>query len=194
MSGALRIAVASGKGETGKTTVATNSAVVLAKSGARSAYVDCDVEEPNGYPFLRPSLHTTRGVSIPISEVDEARRTDRWEELRRIAAIVERFRPTRVQLNTVSRPPAEACALATPREFLESLPQLFSVPCEVIAKPPSMPPTVAAESSEIEDEIVALLKRRPCTVEGIAVGLGLRPNEVLKHLEALCARGSIRSE
>lgn len=120
--------------------------------------------------------------------------TDRWEELRRIAAIVERIRPTRVQLNTVSRPPAEACALATPREFLGSLPQLFSVPCEVIAETPSMPPTVAAEGSEIEEEIAALLKRRPCTVEGIAVGLGLRPNEVLKHLEALCAKGSIRSE
>ncbi|NMB77273.1 MAG: radical SAM protein [Myxococcales bacterium] len=120
--------------------------------------------------------------------------TDRPEELKRVAAIVDRIRPTRVQLNTVSRPPAEACALATPREVLERLLQLFSVPCEVIAEHPSMPPAGAAESSDIEDEIVALLKRRPCTVEGIAAGLGLRPNEVLKHLEALCARGSIRSE
>lgn len=53
--------------------------------------------------------------------------TDRREELRRIAAIVDRIRPTRVQLNTVSRPLAEACALATPREVLESLLRLFSV-------------------------------------------------------------------
>ncbi len=120
--------------------------------------------------------------------------TDRPEELRRIAAIVDRIRPTRVQLNTVSRPPAEACALAAPREVLESLVLLFSVPCEVIAERHSVPPAGPAESGDIEGEIVALLRRRPCTVEGIAAGLGLRPNEVLKHLEALCARGSIRSE
>ena len=120
--------------------------------------------------------------------------TDRPEEFGRMAAIVEKIRPTRVQLNTVSRPSAEACALATPREVLESFLQLFSVPCEVIAEHPSMPPAGPAESDDIENEIVALLRRRPCTVEGIAAGLGLRPNEVLKHLEALCARGSIRSE
>jgi wyosine [tRNA(Phe)-imidazoG37] synthetase (radical SAM superfamily) len=120
--------------------------------------------------------------------------TDRPEEFRRMAAIVERIRPTRVQLNTVSRPSAEACALAARREVLESLLQLFSVPCEVIAECPSMLPAGPAESDDIENEIVALLERRPCTVGGIAAGLGLRPNEVLKHLEALCARGSIRSE
>ncbi|NMB77264.1 MAG: P-loop NTPase [Myxococcales bacterium] len=75
MSGALRIAVASGKGGTGKTTIATNLAVVLAETGARTAYVDCDVEEPNGHLFLRPAIHATREVSIPVPEVDEARCT-----------------------------------------------------------------------------------------------------------------------
>jgi hypothetical protein len=36
--------------------------------------------------------------------------------------------------------------------------------------------------------------RRPCTVEGIATGLGLCPNEVLKHLDVLCAKGVIRTQ
>lgn len=75
MSGALRIAIASGKGGTGKTTLATNLAIVLAETGARAAYVDCDVEEPNGHLFLRPALHATREVSIPVPRVDEARCT-----------------------------------------------------------------------------------------------------------------------
>lgn len=75
MSGALRIAIASGKGGTGKTTIATNLAVVLAETGARTAYVDCDVEEPNGHLFLRPTIQATREVSILVPEVDEARCT-----------------------------------------------------------------------------------------------------------------------
>lgn len=72
MSGSLRIAVASGKGGTGKTTIATNLAVVLAETGAPTTYIDCDVEEPNGHLFLQPTLHVVRKVSIPVPEVDEA--------------------------------------------------------------------------------------------------------------------------
>ena len=57
----IRIAVASGKGGTGKTTIATNLAVALAEAGVRVAYVDCDVEEPNGHIFLKPTIRTAPG-------------------------------------------------------------------------------------------------------------------------------------
>lgn len=46
----LNIAILSGKGGTGKTTVSTNLSAVI---GAN--YIDCDVEEPNGFIFLNPS-------------------------------------------------------------------------------------------------------------------------------------------
>lgn len=75
MTRPIRIAVASGKGGTGKTTVATNLAVALAEAGRRVAYVDCDVEEPNGHIFLKPTLKGVQEVSIPVPEVDEARCT-----------------------------------------------------------------------------------------------------------------------
>jgi len=71
----LRIAIASGKGGTGKTTIATNLAFVLAEAGERVAYVDCDVEEPNGHLFLSPRIRERRTVSIPVPEVDEAKCT-----------------------------------------------------------------------------------------------------------------------
>jgi MinD superfamily P-loop ATPase len=73
--GPIRIAVASGKGGTGKTTVATNLAVTLAEAGVPVAYVDCDVEEPNGHIFLRPTIRIRREVSIPVPQVDESRCT-----------------------------------------------------------------------------------------------------------------------
>jgi len=50
----MRIAVASGKGGTGKTTVATNLAVTASRTGRSVGYLDCDVEEPNRALFLKP--------------------------------------------------------------------------------------------------------------------------------------------
>jgi len=68
----MRIAVASGKGGTGKTTVATNLAHVASLNGQRVAYVDCDVEEPNGHLFLRPQI-TSRGAAVRlVPKVDPA--------------------------------------------------------------------------------------------------------------------------
>lgn len=52
----MRVAVASGKGGTGKTLVATSLAWLLARDAHRVAYVDADVEEPNGHLFLHPEL------------------------------------------------------------------------------------------------------------------------------------------
>jgi wyosine [tRNA(Phe)-imidazoG37] synthetase (radical SAM superfamily) len=120
--------------------------------------------------------------------------TDRREEVERIAAIVDKVRIDCVQLNTVSRPPAEASALAVAVDGLEKLRGLFTCPCEVIAETRQSPHVYSSSGENMEDPIVALLSRRPCTVEGIATGLGLRPNEVLKHLDVLCAEGSIWSE
>ena len=50
----MKIAIASGKGGTGKTAVATNLAYTIAQIGRVVQYLDCDVEEPNGHIFLKP--------------------------------------------------------------------------------------------------------------------------------------------
>lgn len=118
---------------------------------------------------------------------------DRRDEVARIAAIAERMRLDRVQLNTVSRPPTEASALALAPRDLEQLSGLFSCPCEVIAETRHDGAELAAGSEHGAERIVALLGRRPCTVEGIATGLALAPNEVLKHLDRLCAEGVVRA-
>jgi len=71
----MRIAVASGKGGTGKTTVATNLAWVAAAGGRDVAYLDCDVEEPNGHIFLKPAIAEERVIERLIPEVDPDRCT-----------------------------------------------------------------------------------------------------------------------
>jgi MinD superfamily P-loop ATPase len=71
----MKIAVASGKGGTGKTTVATNMAYVASSDGHTVAYLDCDVEEPNGALFLRPDITESDPVRVSIPKVDLAKCT-----------------------------------------------------------------------------------------------------------------------
>jgi len=66
----LVIAIASGKGGTGKTTVATNLAVTLARRGVGVTYLDCDVEEPDGHIFLKPEISSRQDVTVPIPKID----------------------------------------------------------------------------------------------------------------------------
>ncbi len=60
----MRIAIASGKGGTGKTFVATNLAAV-----AGAAYVDCDVEGANGHLFLSPEVRDEHEATVPVPAV-----------------------------------------------------------------------------------------------------------------------------
>jgi len=61
------ISVASGKGGTGKTTVATS----LALSVPNTQILDCDVEEPNAHIFLKPSLVSQEEVFIPVPQINQ---------------------------------------------------------------------------------------------------------------------------
>jgi MinD superfamily P-loop ATPase len=64
------ISVASGKGGTGKTLVATNLALSL-KDSHKVMFLDCDVEEPNAHVFLKPAITSSEAVFIPVPKVDE---------------------------------------------------------------------------------------------------------------------------
>lgn len=66
----MKIVVASGKGGTGKTTIATNLACSIARTGKVVQYLDCDVEEPNGHIFLKPDIEQTQSVTIGVPEVN----------------------------------------------------------------------------------------------------------------------------
>jgi len=66
----MRLTVASGKGGTGKTTVAVNLALSLAAAGAQPLYLDCDVEAPNAALFLHPQLTESLEIGQLIPEVN----------------------------------------------------------------------------------------------------------------------------
>lgn len=64
----MKIAIASGKGGTGKTLISTSLALSIGKN---VQFLDCDVEEPNAHIFLKPKTGKTEKVSVLVPEVDE---------------------------------------------------------------------------------------------------------------------------
>jgi len=68
------ISVASGKGGTGKTLVATSLALSL-KDSHKVMLLDCDVEEPNDHILMKPKITSSEPVLIPVPKVDETKCT-----------------------------------------------------------------------------------------------------------------------
>ena len=68
----IKIAIASGKGGTGKTFVATNIFFILLQNNYRAMLVDCDAEAPNDVAFFDAELINSNEVThqVPVINTD----------------------------------------------------------------------------------------------------------------------------
>ncbi len=110
-------------------------------------------------------------------------------EIDSIVEIAERIAPDRVQLNTVTRPPAENYAAAVPMERMREIALCFNPPAEIIAE--YRHDADRTDLALTRDAVLNTLRRRPCSVEDIASGLGIHRNEAIKYLEELLSLGQI---
>ena len=117
--------------------------------------------------------------------------TDSNAEVEKIATLATRIRPERVQLNTVSRPPAEAFAHPVPAGRMEVLARLFEGKAETIAEQEAGESQPLTPLSVTDQDILALLSRRPCTAQDVSMGLGLHITEAAKRLESLIQQGRL---
>ncbi len=107
-----------------------------------------------------------------------------------IARIAERIRPDKVQINSVCRPPAESWALPVSASRLLEIQKRFPLPhVEIIAEHLDDMAHTAFRTQIREEDILALIERRPCTAAGAAAGLNIHVTEAIKHLEMLVADG-----
>ena len=112
-------------------------------------------------------------------------------DVAKIADLVKAIAPNRVQLNTAVRPPAEEYAFAAPKKDMEALAGLFDPPAEVIAEFSS---TMSKSTEATESDILAMLERRPCTMEQITQVFGMHRNEVSKYIGKLLREGRIQKQ
>jgi wyosine [tRNA(Phe)-imidazoG37] synthetase (radical SAM superfamily) len=115
---------------------------------------------------------------------------DDKEEIERLKGVIESIQPDRVQLNTPVRPPAEEFAYPLTTSQLEEIREKLGDKAEIISE---FTAPLGKEFNSVKDtEILNLIKRRPCTTEDISKALGLRMDEIVKHLDHLTKTGVIR--
>lgn len=73
MTEKMKIAIASGKGGTGKTFVSTNLFYALQQQGENLTLVDCDAEEPNAMGFFSGELTQSVRVTQLIPVIDKSK-------------------------------------------------------------------------------------------------------------------------
>ena len=116
---------------------------------------------------------------------------DNEDEISRMADLVEKIAPDKVQLNTAVRPTAERSVEAVDIKTLEKIASKFKRAAEIIADV-----NISHDGDErgCMDDILAMIARRPCTADDVSKALGLNVNEVIKYLEVLRTRSDLTSE
>jgi wyosine [tRNA(Phe)-imidazoG37] synthetase (radical SAM superfamily) len=112
-------------------------------------------------------------------------------EAEKISVMARRIGPDRVQLNTVTRPPAAPFALPAEKQKLEALTDLFEPEAEIIADFQQV--HQRKDFAAARDRVLQLIGRRPCSADDTAAGLGIHRNEAIKHLEELLSEGRIET-
>ncbi len=123
----MKLAIVSGKGGTGKTTVAANLAVTLARHGQSVAFVDCDVEAPNGHLFLKPDAtgETPVGRLVPRVNQDRCLLCGACARICQFNAIV--CLPDRIVVYDELCHSCGGCALACPAGAITEVPHPMGV-------------------------------------------------------------------
>jgi len=103
-------------------------------------------------------------------------------DAREIAALAAPIRPDRIQLNTPVRPPAEPFVRPVEKGHLDELASMFHPTAEVIGEYQGRK---IRGRDLAEHDIVALVRRHPCSEEDVAAAFGLRREEVARRLESL---------
>ena len=118
--------------------------------------------------------------------------TDNEKELSKIKSWTDCIKPERIQLNTAVRTPAEDFVRTVSKERMEEIAGFFGSHCEVIADYSKVHDL--SEFHSTRDDVLELLKRRPCSMDDISGGLDLHRNETIKYVQELLDQNFIRME
>lgn len=119
---------------------------------------------------------------------------DTEEELKLLRDIIKKISPNRVQINSLDRPGTESWVKPVSKKDMERIVSFFQdLAVEIIAnfKPREQ---IASFDFDIEEQMLATIKRRPCTAEDLSETLGIHINEINKYLQSLLENKKIESQ
>ncbi len=125
------------------------------------------------------------------------------EQVARIREAIDRIRPDKIHLNTAVRPAGEAYVKRLDSARLQEIAQRLGPRCEVIADFTAASDinlsddnTIGAESSynKITEDVLSMLKRRPCSLNDICSSMKIHRNEAIKYISDLQQRKLICSD
>ncbi len=119
---------------------------------------------------------------------------DTNEELSLIKSVLEEIHPTRVQINTLDRPaPCEWVQPASQKQLSHIARFLLPLPVEIISRNATADPSIVNNTATLEN-LYAILKRRPMTIEDVAVAMQKNINEIFSLLDELKKNYSLIAE
>ena len=104
---------------------------------------------------------------------------------------IEKISPEKVHINTAVRPTLEAFARRVSQEKMDRFCNILGGHAEVIA--PFRDSEKHEKAAGIEEDLLNLLARRPCTLDDMASGLNVHRNDLLKHLEPLLEKQAVET-
>lgn len=113
-------------------------------------------------------------------------------QIEAIADIIKRIKPDKVQLNTAVRPTVLPGLKKLSIEKARAIASKLGKNCEIIADFSPNNRTVSTENAV--NEIISMLKRRPCSIVDICAGLGIEHFKAMEYIELLKQEGDIISE
>jgi len=112
-------------------------------------------------------------------------------QVRRLKTLVDRIAPDRVQLNSVARPAPGSPVQPAPLAALEAVARLLGPHAEVVAAQPDVAGAAPTHANAGPDDLYAIIRRHPSTVDDLVQGLGIKPHEARQHIQTLLDEGRI---
>jgi len=113
------------------------------------------------------------------------------EQIAKIKDAIEHIRPDKVQLNTAVRPTADAGIKRLDAEKLQSIALRLGDKAEVAAD--FSPGRCGKHIESKAEDVLSMLKRRPCSLNDICSGLGIHRNEAVKYITHFQQQGVVGS-
>jgi wyosine [tRNA(Phe)-imidazoG37] synthetase (radical SAM superfamily) len=110
----------------------------------------------------------------------------------KISEAIKRIRPDKIHLNTAVRPTAEQNVKRVDPKKLNAIAAQLGQRCEVVAD--FTPQRCAEHIVNKAQDVLSVLKRRPCSLTDVCSGLGISRNEALKYITHFRQQGLVHSE